>query len=148
MNHSKVILVNVLSALTTTVSAVLVFGFGSGDSQVIPYILAITAGFFIYIAASDIVPELHEKVEAKYDLRPWFLLLGAVIVMILSPIAHEYIDAGHDDHDHDNHSNSLHDHDHEDEAHEDEEHSNESHDGEKPEEHLEDHAEDTNHTEQ
>lgn len=98
MKHKRVILVNVLSALATTISAVLVFGFGSSESYLIPYILAITAGFFIYIAASDIVPELHEKTKAKYDLRPWFLLFGAILIMIMSPIAHEFIDAGHDDH--------------------------------------------------
>ena len=95
MKHKKVILVNIISALATTVTAVLVFGFGNADSAVVPYLLAITAGFFIYIAASDIVPEIHSKDIKGFDLRPMLLLLGAVMIMIISPIAHEYIEAGH-----------------------------------------------------
>jgi zinc and cadmium transporter len=100
MKHKKVILVNVLSAIATTITAVLVYGIGNDESFIIPYVLAVTAGFFIYIAASDIVPELHSKFTGKFDYRPWFLLLGALTIMIISPIAHEYIDAGHDDHTH------------------------------------------------
>ncbi len=104
LKRKKVVLVNVLSALATTITAVAVYGFGNAESFLIPYVLAITAGFFIYIAASDIVPELHEKSKSKFDLRPWFLLFGAVLIMIISPIAHKYIDAGHDD----EHSSELH----------------------------------------
>jgi zinc and cadmium transporter len=136
MKHKKVVLVNVISALATTITAVIVYGFGNSESSLIPYMLAITAGFFIYIAASDIVPELHEKSKSKYDLRPWFLLLGAVLIMIISPIAHEYIDAGHDDH---SHSVSEKD-DHHDEH--DEEHQDEMHDDHTEEDHDDDHEED------
>ena len=136
MKHKKVVLVNVVSALATTITAVIVYGFGNSESSLIPYMLAITAGFFIYIAASDIVPELHEKSKSKYDLRPWFLLLGAVLIMIISPIAHEYIDAGHDDH---SHSTSEKD-DHHDEH--DEEHQDEMHDDHTEEDHDDDHEED------
>jgi zinc and cadmium transporter len=100
MKQKNVILVNIISALATTIIAVIVFGLGNDESFIIPYVLAVTAGFFIYIAASDIVPELHEKFTGKFDYRPWFLLFGALTIMIISPIAHEYIDAGHDDHSH------------------------------------------------
>lgn len=100
MEKRKVIIVNVLSALITTVAAVVVYAVGGSESSYIPYLLAITAGFFIYIAASDIIPEIHES-GGKKDVRPWLLLFGAVLIMIASPIAHDYIDAGHD---HDDHS--------------------------------------------
>jgi zinc and cadmium transporter len=122
MKHKKVILVNVLSALATTITAVLVFSFGNEESAIVPYLLAITAGFFIYIAASDIIPEIHENSITKHDIRPWLLLLGAVTIMIISPIAHEYIDAGHTHNEEGGYSNeenhSNHDHEH----HEEDEH--------------------------
>jgi zinc and cadmium transporter len=125
MKHKKVIIVNVMSALATTITAVFVFGFGNSESVIVPYLLAITAGFFIYIAASDIIPEIHGKDIKGFDLRPMFLLLGAVLIMIISPIAHRYIDAGHahddehnssqldkDNHDYEDDHNDDHDDDH------------------------------------
>ena len=106
MKKNKVILVNVLSALATTLTAIITFAVGDAESVIIPYLLAFTAGFFIYIASSDIIPEIHEKLRKGIrDIRPWLLLLGALTITVLSPIAHNYIDAGHDEHS----DNELHD---------------------------------------
>jgi zinc and cadmium transporter len=133
MEKRKVILVNALSALATTVAAVSIYAIGDIESEYIPYLLAITAGFFIYIAASDIIPEIHES-NNKNDIRPWLLLLGAVFIMIVSPIAHEYIDAGHEHehsvttHDNDQeHTDEMHEegdehHEHDEEKHEEDDH--------------------------
>ncbi len=96
MSKSKVITANVLSAFATTVAALLTYAILDDTSVFLAYPLAITAGFFIYIASSDIIPEIHDKVDRKRkDIRPWLLLFGAVLVMVVSPIAHDYIDAGH-----------------------------------------------------
>lgn len=96
MKKRKVILVNIISALATTITAVLTFAIGDSESEIIPYLLAVTAGFFIYIAASDIIPEIHDKLEkGKRDIRPWLLLIGVLFIVIVSPLAHNYIDANH-----------------------------------------------------
>lgn len=95
MDKTKVIIVNVISALATTATAVLTFSIGDGQNGAVPYLLAVTAGFFIYVAASDIIPEIHEKATSKTDIRPWLLVLGAVFILLVSPIAHDYIDVGH-----------------------------------------------------
>ena len=96
MIKSKVILVNILSALATTVMAVITFAVGDADAFPLAPLLAITAGFFIYIAASDIIPEIHETTKkGKKDIRPWLLLLGASFILIVSPVAHSYIDSDH-----------------------------------------------------
>lgn len=131
VKKKKVIIINVVSALATTVTAVVIFGFGNGESEIVPYLLAITAGFFIYIAASDIIPEIHAKSTEKFDLRPWMLLLGAITIMIISPVAHEYIDAGHahdseSEHSHSDDSHDEHDDEHHDDEH-DEKHNEEEH---------------------
>ncbi|MFV0534489.1 MAG: ZIP family metal transporter [Cumulibacter sp.] len=102
MDKSRVVLINVLSALATTVTAVGVYAFGEAESPVIPYVLAVTAGFFIYIATSDLMPQIHAHGKNSIrDPRPWLLLFGAVLVMTLSPIVHEYIedhDTTHSEH--------------------------------------------------
>lgn len=117
MSRKKVIIVNALSALATTVAAVIVYAVGDSESSFVPYLLALTAGFFIYIAASDIIPEIHGK-AGKRDIRPWLLVFGAAFIMVVSPLAHDYIDAGHaheDSHEsHDEHGEDYHD-EHEDE---------------------------------
>lgn len=102
MNPSKVLLVNIVSALATLLAAVAVFSIGTANLSFVPYLLALTAGFFIYIAASDIIPEIHEKKHSStgIDWRPWLLILGSLFVLIVSPIMHEYIDVGKVDHDH------------------------------------------------
>lgn len=95
MDRSKVIIVNVVSALATTVTALTIFSLGTSDSPFIPYLLALASGFFIYIAVSDVIPEIHEKSPSRKDIRPWLLLLGALLILIISPLAHDYIDASH-----------------------------------------------------
>lgn len=124
MQRKRVVVVNILSALATTLTAVITYGIGDSENSFIPYLLAITAGFFIYIASSDIIPEIHEELEPrKKDIRPWLLLFGALFVMLVSPIAHDYIDNGHD-HDNEQVQHTV-DHLHEnepEESHEDEDH--------------------------
>ena len=114
MKKKTVIVVNAFSALATVLAAVATYAIGDADSAFIPYVLAITAGFFIYIAASDIIPELHEKITEKRDLRPWLLLVGALFVLIVSPIAHEYIESS-DVHDESSEAGKTDDEPHEDE---------------------------------
>jgi zinc and cadmium transporter len=127
MEKKKVLIVNILSALATTLTAIIVYAIGDAESSYIPYALAITAGFFIYIAASDIIPEIHEKVTpGSKDIRPWLLLFGAVFIMIASPLAHDYIDAGHSSVE-ESHTSEHTDHDHEHDDSHAEEHYDDEH---------------------
>jgi zinc and cadmium transporter len=92
MSRKRVLMVNFFSALTTIVGAVLVFGLG--DSLVIsePLLLAITAGFFIYIAASDIIPSIHAEVRPRVaNIQSLVLLVGIIVVASTTLIAHHYI---------------------------------------------------------
>jgi zinc and cadmium transporter len=96
MSRKNVLLVNIFSAFATSIAAVLTFWLGDSHNFPLSALLAITAGFFIYISTSDIIPEIHDEAGGnKKDIRPWLLLLGALMVVIISPIAHEYIDSGH-----------------------------------------------------
>ncbi len=120
MHKKRVVVVNVLSALATTVTAMFTYILGGDHNFPVSQLLAITAGFFIYIASSDIIPEIHETLKkGEKDIRPWLLVIGALFVMIASPIAHSYIDAGHDEDHNSVHSEESHEQTH----HVDEEHS-------------------------
>lgn len=60
---------NFLSALTAIAGALVVVVFGSLPEQLIQGVVPFAAGIFIYIAASDLVPELHKK-EKGTNLLP------------------------------------------------------------------------------
>lgn len=115
----KVLLINVLSALVTVVGAVLVFGFGDALPISQPILLAVAAGFFIYIAASDIIPTIHAEPKRRTaNLQTIVLLIGVALVAVTTTIAHSYI--AHDHQSEGEHHREEHveyGHDHDDHAH-------------------------------
>ena len=123
LSRSKVLLVNAVSALATTVAAVIFFKLGQSVDVPLDIILGLVAGFFIYIAASDIIPSIHQS-EAK-KLAGWqsaLLLVGAITVGLVTSSLHQYIDQ--DDHDHG--SSAQHEDEHDDhDDHEDDDHNEE-----------------------
>jgi zinc and cadmium transporter len=44
----------------------------------VPYMLALSAASFIYIAAADLIPSLHQQVTAAASLRQLLLLLAGI----------------------------------------------------------------------
>ncbi len=82
MKTSRVLLVNLLSAMATVVTALTVYIVGSDGFLPVPLLLGLTAGMFIYIAASDIIPDIHEKPHKTAARQSVMLLLGVVVVGI------------------------------------------------------------------
>ncbi len=97
MRRRNVLLVNVFSALATTVAAVITFALGSNSSLPIGVLLGLSAGFLLYIALSDIIPTIHEKTSNKrlFELQPFLMILGAILVAATISLAHSYIDPEH-----------------------------------------------------
>ncbi len=129
MKRADVIKVNILSALATTFGAVLFYQLGDSTSAPLDVILGIVAGFFIYIAVSDIIPSIHKN-EDKVLAGPRTLLLivGVIVVGLVTTAIHDVIEGETGGH---NHSESEHDEEHEDEHHDehDEEHEEAHSDG-------------------
>lgn len=59
-SRGQALLWNFLTALSAFLGVVLVLSWGSGVEHFVPVATAFTAGTFIYIAGSDLVPELHK----------------------------------------------------------------------------------------
>ena len=97
MSRARVLWVNVLSAIATTVAAVLTFALGSEEKLPVGLLLGLSSGFLLYIALSDIIPEIHENTSKKrlFDWQPMLLLLGVIVVGLSITLAHDYIDTGH-----------------------------------------------------
>lgn len=80
MVKKKVLVINVLSSLATVVTALLTFSVGASLEPMVPLLLAIVAGCFIYIAAADIIPDIHEQPHKKANLQSILLLLGVIVI--------------------------------------------------------------------
>ncbi len=93
MSRGKVLLVNALSALATTAAAVLTFALGSSKDLPIGVLLGLSAGFLLYIAMSDLIPELHESGKSRrfLSLQPILLVVGVVVVGLSINAAHHFI---------------------------------------------------------
>jgi len=80
----KALFFNFLSALTAILGALIGYFALSQIEFLIPYIIAIAAVGFIYIAGADIIPELHRtKDYKKIILQTLFLILGIVFIGML-----------------------------------------------------------------
>jgi zinc and cadmium transporter len=113
MRRKRVLLVNLVSALATVIGAVLIFGLGDSLPISESVLLAITAGFFIYIAASDIIPTIHAEPRRQVaNLQTLVLILGVVFVAVTTTYAHSFIEHGHGD-EHSEHVEDDHDHEYE-----------------------------------
>ncbi len=83
LSKKKIIFVNVMSAFASLVGAVLTYMLGDSIEEYIAIFLALTAGFFIYIASSDLIPEIHYEKRKKHAIFESFLLvLGIAVIMI------------------------------------------------------------------
>lgn len=79
----KALFYNFLSALTAVFGAVITLLFASSIEASIPFLLALAAGGFIYIAGSDLVPQLHKKTGMKESLIQLVSILFGVGFMFL-----------------------------------------------------------------
>ncbi|MGE5299241.1 MAG: ZIP family metal transporter [Acidobacteriota bacterium] len=82
----KVILANIATAVGTLVAASVVFWIGSSVALPEAQLLALTSGFFIYVAASDIIPEIHEQPRRMGTIQAGVLLAGLAFVGTVSTI--------------------------------------------------------------
>lgn len=107
MRARNVILVNLVSALATVVTALATYLLGDSLNFNPAFLIAIAAGFFIYIAASDIIPDIHEKPRREGNIQALMLLIGVIVIgCIISLTPHEhYHEDTHDSHLHEHHDN-------------------------------------------
>ena len=91
VKRSKILWFNVFSALTAFLGAILAFALGGILEQYIPLLVAITAGFFIYIATSDIIPDIHEENKKGFAVFESGLLILGIVVMYVAVSLLEHI---------------------------------------------------------
>jgi len=72
---------NFLTALTAVAGTVITLTLNYYVKNITPFLIPFAAGNFIYIAGSDLIPELHKEVVLKKGIiQLMFFLLGIVIM--------------------------------------------------------------------
>ena len=92
VSRTKTILINCSVAIFTTLIAIFIYWLGSSLKLPLDYLDGLTAGFFIYIAVSDIIPDIHEREKKQFiGLSSLLLILGAVFLTLMMYILHHTI---------------------------------------------------------
>ncbi len=94
MKKADVIKVNILSALATTFAAVIFFQFGQSVDLPFGIILGLVAGFFIYIAVSDIIPSIHKNEGQRFaGVQTMMLIIGVILVSTVTSSLHTFLES-------------------------------------------------------
>jgi len=87
----RALVLNVLSGLAAVLGAILCLALQSTIAPYLSWFMAATAGTFIYIAASDLLPQLHHPpTRHQWSVAVPFLLGMAVIAVLGMVAPHEY----------------------------------------------------------
>lgn len=79
--RKRALFFNILASMATLVGAVIAYYSLQSMQHALPYILAIAASSFIYIAVADLIPGLHKKTELRETLQQITLIaLGVVTI--------------------------------------------------------------------
>jgi len=76
--RTTALILNGLSSAATLPGAVAAYFWLGETREAVPYILALSAASFIYIATADLIPGLHRQVNAVASVRQFVLLLAGI----------------------------------------------------------------------
>jgi len=87
-SRKKAFMYNLLSSVTTVPGALIAYFYLKTSQVIIPYILALSAASFIYIAIADLIPSLHKKVGLVASIRQFILILAGVGTILFFRMHH------------------------------------------------------------
>ncbi len=83
MSHRKALLYNFLSALTAVAGALVMFYFASAVPWLSSFMLPFAAGGLVYIAGTDLIPELKKETQWKKSIVEFLAFLGGIGIIWL-----------------------------------------------------------------
>lgn len=83
LEKKKVVLINILSATFSFLGAILAFMIGKSVDSIAVVLIAFSAGLFLYISLSDLIPEIHHENDEKNSVWETFYLFIGVMTVYL-----------------------------------------------------------------
>lgn len=81
VTKKRVLLINFYSALAAMAGAVITYIARDSIADLLPTVLGLTAGFFIYIATSNLIPEIHSRENQKIAFWETVMLFAGVVTI-------------------------------------------------------------------
>ncbi|HEY0941399.1 MAG TPA: ZIP family metal transporter [Steroidobacter sp.] len=89
MGRLKALTLNLLTSITSVLGGVAAYFAMAQVQGVLPYVIAIAASSFLYIAVADLIPGLHRKVDPGSGAwQLGFIVLGVAVISISHSLAH------------------------------------------------------------
>lgn len=86
-SRAKALLFNFITALTCILGAIVSLLLGSYTGNITNFLIPFAAGSFIYIAGSDLIPELHKEVKLEKSLLQFVMIVLGVALMLAIVLA-------------------------------------------------------------
>lgn len=83
-SRKAALLSNYLVALTVVLGGIVGYYTFSKLEAFLPYLLAVAAGGFVYIAASDLMPEIRKETKLSRSVTTFFIFIIGIIIMYLA----------------------------------------------------------------
>ncbi len=84
VKRKKILLINFYCSMFAMAGAILTYIAKDSIEGLLPAVLGLTAGFFIYIATSTLIPEIHSQENQKIAFWETIMLLLGVLVVYLT----------------------------------------------------------------
>ena len=85
----RALVYNLISSLMAVIGGLLGYFFLDQAQGMIPYVIVLASSSFIYIAVSDLMPQMHRRPKLRESLEQLSLIvLGVVLVLLISELTH------------------------------------------------------------
>jgi zinc and cadmium transporter len=89
MGRLRALTLNLLTSVTSVLGGVLAYFAMAQVQEALPYVIAIAASSFLYIAVADLIPGLHRKVDPGSGAWQFmFIVLGVAVIYVSHSLAH------------------------------------------------------------
>jgi zinc and cadmium transporter len=82
-SRRQAMILNLLSATAGIVGAIVVFFAVSALPLLLPYVIAFAAGSFLYVAMSDLIPDLHRNSRETHPVRQTLLIAAGIVTLVV-----------------------------------------------------------------
>ena len=85
----RALVYNLISSLMAVIGGLLGYFFLDQAQGMIPYVIVLASSSFIYIAVSDLMPQMHRRPRLRESVEQLSLIvLGVVLVLLISELTH------------------------------------------------------------
>lgn len=81
-SKKNALIYNFISGLTAIVGTIVALSINNVITNVNPYLMAFAAANLLYIAGSDLIPELHKEPDIKKDILQTIVFILGIIIML------------------------------------------------------------------